>query len=144
MFLTALVVALVSGVIGPCLNAIAVLAILFPVSDVLGAVKMLIGSSSLGLVIVPVALVDIAVCVDKSSLAVRLIVFPVSDVLATIFPDLGTFALTMAIFHPLSVVNGTVVKLVRGSVDQSLGSWGIDFVENEWPKANFSGPSISV
>jgi len=117
MLLTELVIAFVSGIIWPGFNSVAVLAILFPVTDVFGAVKMLISTSTLSFVIVPVALVYVTVSMDQSTFTVGLIVFPVADKLATIFPDLGSFSFSVTILDPLAMVNGAIVKFIRSSVN---------------------------
>jgi hypothetical protein len=70
---------------------------------------MFVGSSSLSFIIIPLTLINITISMDKSSLAIGLIVFPVAYVFTAILPDLSTFAFSMAVFGPLTMINSTII-----------------------------------
>lgn len=139
MFFTLLVIALVLCVVRPGLDAVTVLSVFLPIADVLGSVSMLIGASSLGFIVIPFALVDIAVGMNQSSLTVRLIIFPVSCVLGAIFPNLDSFALAVAVRRPLAVVHSPIVHLVWTLVDELFRPVAILLVENKLAELGFGG-----
>ena len=123
MFLSEFVVALIPCVVWPVFNTIAVLAILFPVSDIFSSVKMLISATSLSFVIEPVTLIDVTIPMDESTFTVGLVIFPVADVLTAVLPDLGSLTLSVAVLDPLAMIDGAIVKLIRSSVNERVLSW---------------------
>ena len=68
---------------------------------------MAVGTVSMCLVIVPLAIVDVTVGVDQLAVAVSLIVAPLSIVLTAVLPDLLTVAVLHAV-EQLARVDGTV------------------------------------
>ncbi len=71
------------------------LQIVEPLTFVFGAINVCVLSLPAGLVLLPVALVDVAVCVPELTLAVGLVVDPVAFVLGTVRPDLGPVAVPL-------------------------------------------------
>jgi|TARA_B110000305_G_C19332210_1_gene584598 hypothetical protein len=63
-------------------------------------------------VVEPVSIKAVPVRVDQSTKSVCLVIFPEALVFASVFPDLGTFALAVAVLGPVSEVDGAVVKFM--------------------------------
>ena len=76
---------------------------------------MSVDSKSVSLVILPVSLVDIAVCMDQTTLSIGLITLPEALINAAIWPDLLTLTVTL-VCHciPLSLVLGLVLEDLNG------------------------------
>lgn len=90
------------------------LQVVFPHALILGAVHMLVDTTSIGLVIGPVSVVNVAVDVDKSALAVSTVLTPLTTVLGTVGPGLLTEAVTESAL-PLACVDGTGLEGVGWS-----------------------------
>ena len=144
MLLTELVVALILGGIRPGLYSVAMLLVLFPVTDVLGAIHVLVSTPTMGLVIEPVTIVTVTVSMDQSSISVCLVVLPVAFVLATVLPDLDSLAISEAFLGPLTMIDCSIIKFVWPSAYNIFLSRTFYLIENEWTKSLFcfSGGSV--
>lgn len=72
---------------------------------------MQILSESVCLIVLPLALIDVAICVDKSASAVCLIVLPVALVQRTVCPNLNSLSISFAsALIPVSFVSSSVLK----------------------------------
>ena len=58
---------------------------------------MLVGTLTMGLIVEPVAFVDISICVDELPDSIRLVVLPHALVARAIGPDLNSIAMFLAI-----------------------------------------------
>ena len=96
--------------IRPCLLAFTVLFVLFPGTDVNGAVHVGVGAESFGFVLRPLPVVNVAVGVDQAAAAARLVVPPVPLVERSVGPDLLALALTRRP-QPLAYVDRPVGEL---------------------------------
>ena len=85
------------------------LQVIFPVTFVPGPVHVDVDTIAVGLIIVPLALEDIAINVPELALAACLVKPPVPLVPGTIRPDLHTIAM-LHIAEPLSLVHSTVLE----------------------------------
>ena len=85
------------------------LQIVFPVALVSGPVHVDIDTIAVGLVIVPLALEDVAVNVPELALAACFVEPPIPLVPGTIRPDLHTIAM-LHIAEPLPLVHSPVLK----------------------------------
>lgn len=92
MFRAVDVGALVPGLIGPRLHAVAVLLVILPATLVNGSVVMQILALTVGLIVGPLTLVDIAIRVDQAANAVSFAVAPLALVQRAVEPDLTAFA----------------------------------------------------
>ena len=72
------------------------LEIILPHALVLSTVHMLVDTTAICLVIGPVAVIDVAIHVDKSSLAMSSVLTPLTAVLGPIVPSLLAKAITEA------------------------------------------------
>lgn len=93
----------------PLLDAFAMLFVLIPLSDICGTISVFVGSMSVGLVIQPLTLIDIAISMDQCTLTVRLITLPLTIIFGTVLPHL----LAITIFHTvqeLSCINRTITE----------------------------------
>ena len=138
MLFTVFVVSFVFGVVWPGLDAVAVLAVFEPVTDVASAVHMLISPSALCFVLNPLSFVDVTVTMDKPATAVSLVVLPVANVLASVLPDLRASSLSFAFLGPLPLIDGSVVQLIRSFFNQRCVTRTV-LVEHKWTNALFSG-----
>ena len=75
---------------------------------------MLVNASAIGLIIGPVAVVDVAINVDKSTLPMGSVLSPLSTVLGSIGPRLLAKTVTEATL-PLACVNGARLESVGGT-----------------------------
>ncbi len=82
---------------------------------------MNVDSSAIGLVFLPLALVDIAITVDESASALCLVLLPVAFILRPVWPDLqaSAMALTSA-RRPLALVAGIILQNLDLSVLERL------------------------
>jgi len=70
-----------------------------------------VGSKPVCLVVLPLAIIDITVCMNQSAFTIGLIVSPVSLVHGTVGPDLNALALTnVRATEPLALVLRTVFE----------------------------------
>ena len=80
---------------------------------------MLVKADAVCLVVDPVALVDVAVCVDQPAFSIRFILFPEARILCSVFPDLRSPSFSLIRFLiPLAQIYGSIVKLHRPSIFQ--------------------------
>ena len=86
MLLTILVHALIFCSIRPLLDALPVLLVLEPITDICGSISMDIGSVPVSLIVEPLSLVDVAVSVDQLTMSIGLVTVPVPVVFATVLP----------------------------------------------------------
>ena len=92
--------------VGPLLDAVAFLLVVDPVAVVLGAVEVDVLASTVGLVVHPLPLIDIAIRVNESTVPIGAVAVPVALVVGAIVPDLLTAATALAV-EPLAFVVGT-------------------------------------
>jgi hypothetical protein len=102
-------VAFVFCTIWPLLDTFAVLFVLVPLSDIGGAVGMLVSTVPMGLVVEPLPLVNISIGMDKGTLAVGLVSLPLAIILRAILPDLLPITILHAI-EQLSSVNCPITE----------------------------------
>ena len=129
VFLAFLVLTGVFSSVGPGFYAFALLFVIFPVAFELSPIGVLVNTIAMGLVGLPVALVDIAVGVDETAFAVGLVVPPVAFKVRPVLPDLNASAVTLAIF-PLALIDGPVFEL-----NESKTSWASSessFLSSGW------------
>lgn len=113
MFLSIFILPFVLCSVRPLLNSFAMLLVLDPLSDVRGPVRVLVGPMTVGFVVAPGTLVNIAICVDQDTVTICLIRTPLAVVLASVLPDL----LPITVFHSLEELSG-----VDGTIAESNGS----------------------
>ena len=89
--------ALVRRLIRPSLSAVAMLHVVFPLSNITGAIGRSIQALSMGLIIKPNAFIIVTVGVPKLALAIRHISQPLTLVLVSVFENLNTIALSLAV-----------------------------------------------
>jgi hypothetical protein len=89
-----------------------------PFTSILSAIHVDIGSPAVCLIVEPLSFVDIAIRMNESAPSVCHIVLPVPLIFAAVFPDLDTTTMTEAFLCPLTLINGSVIKLVRLSLDK--------------------------
>jgi hypothetical protein len=94
-----------------------VLFVFVPLAVILGAVHVSVDALSAGLVILPHALVDVAVCVDQATTAVSHVILPVAFKLSAVWPDLDASSLPESFTRPLSLVDRAIIKLVGTTCD---------------------------
>jgi hypothetical protein len=70
------------------------------------------------LIIEPLSFVDISVRMNEPTSSIGHIVFPVALILAAVLPDLDTPTVTKSFFSPLALINGSIIKLIRLSLDK--------------------------
>ena len=104
--------------VGPGLNALSMLLIFKPLTDILGSVFVIISSVAMGFVIEPLSLINIAVVVDEPASAVSHVVGPGALVFGPIFPHLQSLAVPFAFFGPLARIGCSVAEFIRSSIDQ--------------------------
>ena len=91
------------------------LKIILPESFILGAVDMLIDSTTISFVICPVAIINISVNMDESTFAVSSVLSPFSSIFSTVGPGLFSKSITESTF-PLTSIDSTSFELVRWSL----------------------------
>jgi len=119
MLAAQLIVAVVSGLVRPSLNALAVLQVVLPHAFIHGSVYVLVSTTTVGLVVGPVALVNVTVNMDELSLSMGLVVPPVSNIPGAIRPNLLSCAVTestlpLASILSLGIESVGVTCLTRG------------------------------
>jgi hypothetical protein len=95
----------------PDLHAEPVLLIILPMPLIPGSLGINVCSSPVGLVVRPLALVDVAINVIEFPLAKSMPVVPLAFILGTIQPAHGTSPVSEAT-KPLSVVHGLILVLI--------------------------------
>ena len=95
-----------------------ILLVIAPLSQVTGAVSVLVKSITVSLIIFPVSLIDVAVGMPKLALAISLVFLPLALVFAAIGPNLRAPALLHADLSCVPMVDG-------------LRIWGLDFVDHD-------------
>ena len=85
------------------------LQVVFPVALVPGSVHVDINTIAVGLVIIPLALKDVAINVPELALAACLVEPPIPFVAGTIRPDLHTIAM-LHVAKPLPLVHSSVLE----------------------------------
>ena len=88
------------------------LLIFFPVAFVASALYVSIDTESVGLVVHPAAVVDIAICMEELSLSTRLIVLPITLISGIVNPNHVSISVTQATF-PLAIVDSTCAICVH-------------------------------
>ena len=123
MLFALLKVSLKLGIIGPDLNAKAMLSILDPVPDELGTVAMLVRALAMRLVVEPVSFVDVAVGVDQAAFSICFVILPIAYELRSITPYLraSTFAIT-GLKVPLALVDSSIIQFKWTFFHQILNS----------------------
>ena len=115
MFLAFLVIPLVAGSISPCLYAITVLQIIFPVAFVFSSIDVGIDSLPIGLVVLPLPIKDVTIDMPELALTMSLVVDPFTLIACTIWPHLDAVAVAY-IPLPLAFVDGTILESVLLSI----------------------------
>jgi hypothetical protein len=118
VFLPVLVITFVFRTIWPGLNTESVLFVFAPFPGILSAIHVHVGSSAVSLVIEPLTLVYIAIRVNESAPAVGHVILPVALILTSVLPDLNATAMSETFFRPLTLIDGSVIKLIRLSLNQ--------------------------
>ena len=80
----------------------------------------------MSLVVLPIAVVNIAIGVDQSASAISFIIFPVAFVQGAVNPDLHTFAIFAVLAVPLTFILGPVVQShhwLLGSLCLGVALW---------------------
>ena len=106
------VVAFIARLVSPRLNPVPMLQVVFPHTLVLGPIHVLVNTASVGLVVGPVAIVDITVDMNKTTFAMSTILSPFTAIPGPIVPRLLTEAVSEATF-PLTGVNSARFKCIR-------------------------------
>ena len=84
--------------------------VILPIADALLAIRVGIGSPTIGLVIDPVPLVHIAISMDQSAFITLFAIFPVTHVYGAICLDLNTASLPdLSADFPLADVAGSAI-----------------------------------
>ena len=115
MFATKCIITIVARLIGPGLYAVTMLEVIFPHAFVLGAIYVFVDSSTISLVVGPVAIVDVAIDMDKASLAMSSIFTPLSTIFRSIVPRLLAKSITEAAL-PLTGVHGSSFERISGTL----------------------------
>ena len=90
--------------------------VLFPLTTVLRSVKMAVGSMAVRLVILPMAVINITICMDQSSFTVCFVVSPVAFVEGAVGPDLDPLALSdLCLTQPFALVLSAALKKDHGT-----------------------------
>lgn len=97
-----------AGSIWPCFLALSLLQVFNPFANVLARFQMVIGPPSVSHIILPFAIVEFTVTVQKLSLSICLSVGPCTNVFSAIRPYLSSLAISLAI-HPLACVYSSTV-----------------------------------
>lgn len=78
----------------------------------------------MGLVVLPLSVIDVSVGMLELALTVGLVVLPGASLLRAVIPGLGTGAVSVASLIPGAFVSGSVVQPHRTSLDQLLSIFG--------------------
>ena len=70
---------------------------------------MNIRTTSMSLIIKPFSFVDISIRMDKSASSIGHVILPVALILTAVLPDLDTLAMSKALFRPLTLVNCSII-----------------------------------
>jgi hypothetical protein len=108
---TIIVIPFVFATTWPYLNPLSLLLVLEPHPPIHTPIEILKFPKPMGLIILPIAFINISIGMDKPAMTVCLIVEPVSLVAGTILPYLDAEAMSLLAL-PLPVVDGT-----RGEFD---------------------------
>ena len=119
MFAAKGVVTVVSGLVRPGLDSVAVLQVVLPHALVLRAIHMLVDTATIGLIVGPVAVIDVAVDVDEPTLAVGPVLSPLAAVLGSVAPRLLTEPVAEPTL-PLAGVHGAGLERIRRPILPSL------------------------
>lgn len=99
-------------------NTESILDIVAPISDVFGTITISENSMTIGHVIDKVTNIVIAIDMNESADSIGLIMLPVALILGAVLPHLDAFALSQSTLRPLAMVKGTVFQLKRAPVNQ--------------------------
>ena len=132
MLLSVLVLSLVASIVGPDLLTVTMLLILEPVALIPGPIRVVVDSIPMGLIILPLTIVDIAVCMDQSASAVGLVSPPVPFIERAIHPDLHTTPILHALLIPFTLILCSIVKGHDGSVNSCLSIVLRSWLKVEW------------
>ena len=120
------VVTFISRLVSPCLNAVAMLKVIFPHALILGSIYVFVNAPSIGLVISPISIVNVSIYVYEAAFAMCSILSPFSTVLGSVVPCLLTEAIAEASL-PLACVDGSCFESVR-STRFSLLVWIVNIL----------------
>lgn len=81
------------------------LQVIFPKALILGSIHVLVDTTAIGLVICPVAVIDIAIDMDKATFTMGSILSPLSTVLGSVIPSLLAEPISESTL-PLTFVDG--------------------------------------
>ena len=96
----------------PSFNTLPMLLIILPVAFILSVVDINEHPVPIGFVVLPTALVDIAICMGHPASSIRLVLLPHAFVLRTIRPELNAYSITIAILLvPLSLVQFSITHI---------------------------------
>lgn len=109
VLLAILVLTFVASIIRPDFFAFTVLFVLEPPAFVSRTISVIVDSVAVGLIVLPVSIIDVSVSMNKAASTVCFIVFPVTFVKGAIDPDLNTATVFSALLVPLSFVLGSVI-----------------------------------
>ena len=104
-------VALILAAVGPDLDTKAMLSVLMPLTNILGAIKVLKGAAALRHIVQPFAGIALTSSMNQSSVPINLVRLPGSFVLRAISPDLHATTFPLAVRIPLARVYAAIVKL---------------------------------
>ena len=120
------IVTFIARLVSPCLNAVAMLKVIFPHALVLSSVHVFVNAAPIGLVISPISIVNVSIDVYEAAFAMCSILSPFSTVLGSIVPCLLTEAIAEASL-PLACVDGSCFESVR-STRFSLLVWIVNIL----------------
>jgi hypothetical protein len=115
MLLAFLVITLVAGPISPCLYAISVLEIIFPMAFIFSSIDVGIDSVPVGLIILPLPIKDVTIYMPELPLTMSLVVDPFALITCAIWPHLDAVAVA-DIPLPLAFVDSTILESVLLSI----------------------------
>jgi len=78
---------------------------------------MAVDTKAMGLIVEPLAVIDVSISMDEPSFSVSFVFFPPSFVHGTVGPDLTTLALSYVFtYNPLAIISSMILKLNHGSI----------------------------
>jgi hypothetical protein len=106
------ILSVISACISPGLNAFAMLEVVSPHSLILRSIDMLVDTKTIGFVVCPLAIINVAINVNELTFTMSSVFTPLSNVLGTVRPMLLALAVTETSL-PFTVVDGTTLEAIR-------------------------------
>jgi hypothetical protein len=95
------------------------LEVISPHTLILRSIDMLVDTKTIGFVVCPLAIINVAINVNELTFTMSSVFTPLSDVLGTIWPDLLTEAVTEPAL-PLTGVHSSALERVGSTLFSSL------------------------